>query len=146
MTDIWGALRVVVATAVVVVMAAAAARLVGRRGAAGWRGRHLSVVDSISLGSQRGLFMVQAAGRVLIIGASREGLTLLGEMTADELGPVAGDEASTGEPGASGRIGSGLWARLRGGAGRPEDPLARGLSQRLDDIRRRAGRGEGEKT
>jgi flagellar biogenesis protein FliO len=145
MEGIWAALRVVAATGLVVAMAAWTARYLGRRSEVAARGRYLTVVETLSLGQQRGLLAVRAGaqGRMLILGSGREGLVLLAQMDADEfLGPaataangVASGTASSSRTDSANQVSSATPAGVPGGS----DPLLRMLQGRIGDLRRRFG-------
>lgn len=115
-------LRVVVVTGAVVAAAAYTARFLAKRvGPGPGHGRYLAVLEALSLGQQRGMFAVRAGGRVLIVGAGRDGLSLLAEMEPGEF--LAAPPAGPGGPGGP-----------RPGEG---DPLLGLLQGRLGDLRRR---------
>lgn len=136
MDGFWDGLKVLVVTALVVVAAAWTARVAGKRMAVHGRGRHMAVVETISLGSQRGLFLVSVAHRLLVVGASRDGLTLLAEVPADEaeslgIGPSGSDPESPDQTGGGGRGG------VPGG-----DQLLARLTAQIGDLQRKLGRGQ----
>jgi flagellar protein FliO/FliZ len=147
MEGLMAALRVVVATGIVVAAAAYTARYLGKRtSSCGGRGRRLLVLESLSLGQQRGLFAVRAGERVLIVGAGREGVTLLAEMGSREFASLQNPADPAGEPlgaivtSASATGASATAAHATNATG---DPLLGMLQGRLNDLRRRLGRDAG---
>lgn len=66
------------------------------------RGRMLSLVDVLSLGPQRSLFVVAAGGRQLLLAATPQGVTSLGELGPAPLpapaAPPATEAVSAPEP------------------------------------------------
>lgn len=77
--DLWGAaLRLLVAMAIVVPLAYFAARLFSRR-AAGAGGRVLKVLEAVPLGPNRGIYLVEAGDRILVLGMTPEQVNLLTE-------------------------------------------------------------------
>lgn len=84
MDGFWQAVKVIAVTVVVVAAAGWTARQTATRMRFAGRGRHLAIVDSISLGLQRGVFLVRLADRYVVIGLARDNITLL-----SELGPEA---------------------------------------------------------
>lgn len=65
------------------------------------RGRMLSLVDVLSLGPQRSLFVVAAGGRHLLLAATPQGVTSLGELGAVPLPATPPPESAAPEPVAS---------------------------------------------
>jgi len=114
----WQALKVIAVTAGVVAAAAWAARVAGRKLSPLGRGRgpHLEVLDSLSLGIQRGVFVVRAGRQLLLLGVARDSVVLLGEM----------DQASLDAPPPPSPHPAG-----------PDDQLGRRLSRRLEELRAR---------
>jgi flagellar biosynthetic protein FliO len=62
--------------------------------------RHLQVVESISLGPQRSLFIVTVGRRAYLIGATGQQLTVLDAMSADDVGIPEESAAETASPAA----------------------------------------------
>lgn len=62
-------------------------RYAARRGMLGAsaRGRHMTVIERVALDPRRALHLVRVGKRVLVLGASDEGLRTLAELAADEL-------------------------------------------------------------
>lgn len=62
-------------------------RAAARRGMLGaaTRGSHMTVIERVSLDPRRALHLVRVGKRVLVLGASDEGLRTLAEIPADEL-------------------------------------------------------------
>jgi hypothetical protein len=102
----WQAIKVIAVTAGIVLAAAWAARQAGKRLVPHGRGRHLEVLDSLSLGVQRGLFLVRAGGRLLVVGVARDSVALLSEIdpsgSGDVCGAVAGLRPGSTPPGDGG--------------------------------------------
>ena len=99
-------LRVLAALVVVVPVAYLSTRLLGGR-MRGRRGGVMKLVDSLPLGPQRGLHLVQVSDRLFLIGASEREISLLAEMDrtspvrlaereglSDEGGPASGTQAA----------------------------------------------------
>lgn len=86
--------RTSVALIVVCVAAFWLVRYAAQRGLLGAqsRAKHLSVIDKIALDPKRSVHLVRVGKRVLVLGASDEGLRSLGELSLDELG-LEGDGA-----------------------------------------------------
>lgn len=76
-------LRVLAALVVVVPTAYVVTRFLGGR-ARPRRGRYMTLVESLPLGAQRGLHLVQVGERFFLVGGSERGITLLAEVD----GPV----------------------------------------------------------
>lgn len=143
MDGIWQVLRVVAVTAAVVVAAGWAARQAGKKLAPRGRGPHLEVLDSLSLGVQRGVFVIRAGQRALVLGVARDSVVLLSEMELSAAGTCAAAEVPAGRgreaaehPSPPFRADS--WA---------DDLLSRrlslrlaGLRSRISDLRRPVGR------
>ncbi len=134
MDGFWAGLKVLVVTGLVVGAAAYTARVAGRRMAVHGRGRHMAVVETISLGSQRGMFLVSVAERLLVVGASRDGLALLAEIPPEEAKSL-GIDLSPGDPSAD--RGAGGEGSGRGAGG---DQLFSRLSTQIGQLQRRLGR------
>lgn len=66
-----------------------AARLVGRGYAATGTGQTVQVLDRVPLGQEKQLLVVQAAGRVLLLGVTAHHIETLAELDADALPPPA---------------------------------------------------------
>lgn len=64
-------------------------------------GRNLRVVEGLALGPQRAVYLVEAAGRYLILGSTAHSVTLLAEITDPEV--IGGLQART--QGSAGRSG-----------------------------------------
>jgi len=62
-------------------------RYAARRGMLGAsaRGRHMTVIERVALDPRRALHLVRVGDRVLVLGASEEGLRTLAELSATEL-------------------------------------------------------------
>lgn len=114
-------LRVLAALVVVVPVAYLSTRLLGGR-MRGRRGGVMKLVDSLPLGPQRGLHLVQVGERLFLIGASEREISLLAEMERTSPVRLAESEGSTGEGApASGTEAARLLELLgRGQAGRNE--------------------------
>ncbi|MDP2872524.1 MAG: flagellar biosynthetic protein FliO [Bacillota bacterium] len=125
MDGFWQAVKVVVVTALVVTAAGFTARQTATRMRSAGRGRYLAVVDSISLGMQRGLFLVRLGERHVVIGLARDQITLLSDLGTDGLGSLPA-LPSAANPGPAGCPGS--------RQPRPDDPGARRLAGRLDAL------------
>lgn len=136
MDSIWQVLRVVAVTAAVVVAAGWVARQAGKRLAPRAQGPHLEVLDSLSLGVQRGVFVVRAGQRALILGVARDSVVLLSETDLQPADDLPGsDLRPSGEPERRdfpqpGPTGRETWA---------DDLLSRRLSLRLAGLRARIG-------
>lgn len=103
--------RTSVALIVVCVAAFWLVRYAAQRGLLGAqsRAKHLSVIDKIALDPRRSVHLVRVGNRVLVLGASDEGLRSLAELPAEELGlepdrdvasarDAASNETATKEP------------------------------------------------
>ncbi len=141
MDGFWQAVKVLAVTALVVAAAAWTAKQTATRMRFAGRGRHLAVVDSISLGLQRGLFLVRLGDRYVVIGLARDNITLL-----SELGPEALAGQSLAPDGRGGGLGYGsdggafgaggpgniaarleaLWTKLSGDDRHGQDPRRSG--------------------
>lgn len=136
MDSIWQLLRVVAVTAVVVVAAGWVARQAGRKLTPRGRGPHLEVLDSLSLGVQRGVFVVRAGQRALVLGVARDSVVLLSETDLPPAcarpgsEPRPAGERERGGPAQSDPVGREHWA---------DDLLSRRLSLRLAGLRARIG-------
>jgi flagellar biogenesis protein FliO len=93
--------RTSVALIVVCVGAFWLVRYAAQRGLLGAqsRAKHLSVIDKIALDPRRSVHLVRVGRRVLVLGASDEGLRSLAELPAEELGLT--DDGGAGEPASS---------------------------------------------
>ena len=71
-------------------------RAAARRGMLGaaTRGAHMTVIERVSLDPRRALHLVRVGKRVLVLGASDEGLRTLAEIPADELDLAPSDAAT----------------------------------------------------
>lgn len=87
----WEAVRFLFAFALVVALAWAAARLAGRLPRAGGRSG-LQVEGALSLGGNRGVYLLRVAGRLLLVGVAQE-VTLLAELSPDAVPEAAPREA-----------------------------------------------------
>lgn len=81
MAAFWDVLRFLSAFVLVVLLAYAAARLAGRRIMASGTGR-LRVEGTLSLGGNRGVYLLRVGERVLLIGVAQE-VTVLAEFSPD---------------------------------------------------------------
>ncbi|OGS69688.1 MAG: hypothetical protein A2Y96_01750 [Firmicutes bacterium RBG_13_65_8] len=150
METTWQAIKVIAVTAGVVLAAAWAARQAGKRLVPHGRGRHLEVLDSLPLGVQRGLFLVRAGGRLLVVGVARDSVALLSEIDGSGSGGVSrvgegprpgSPRLGDGDPGAG--YGAGPAAGTGGGTGFgtrslwPPDRLSGRVALRLDELRSR---------
>lgn len=108
---VWGALlRLVGALLVVLPLAYGVTRWYGRsHQAAGAGGRRLAIVEGLSLGPRRGLYVVRVGSRYYLIGVTERHIASLGELPREEW--AAG--GLNGEPPAGGQ-GSGRapWRRF----------------------------------
>jgi len=113
-------------------------RVLGGRLLPGLRTQRLRVQEHLALGREGGLWLVEAAGRMLLLGTAGRGVTLLADLTAAE--PADG-WAPAGTPGGTGSewapaaipIGSG---RATEADRRERDPVV--LARQLLAGRRRA--------
>lgn len=88
--------RVLAALAVVVPAAYLSTRLLSGRVWAR-RARYMRLVESLPLGFQRGLHLVQVGERLFLVGGSEKGVTLLAEVDrAAELHPLAAEALGEG--------------------------------------------------
>lgn len=73
-------------------------RFAARRGMLGAaaKGQHITVIERVALDPRRSLHLVRVGARVLVLGASEEGLRTLAELSADELS--SGDESDDAPP------------------------------------------------
>lgn len=79
--DGWGAIfRLIVALAIVLPLAYLAARLYSKQ-AGGGKSRALNVLDARVLGPNRGIYLVEAGERLLLLGVTSHQITLLAEFT-----------------------------------------------------------------
>lgn len=85
LANAWQLLTVVGALALVLFLAYFSIRLMGRaRG--GMRGqRNVKLVEAVGVGPQTNVQLVQAGDKFFLIGVSRNGITLLGEVNGDSL-------------------------------------------------------------
>ncbi|MCL2620113.1 MAG: flagellar biosynthetic protein FliO [Defluviitaleaceae bacterium] len=85
LANAWQLLTVVGALALVLFLAYFSIRLMGRaRG--GVRGqRNVKLVEAVGVGPQTNVQLVQAGDKFFLIGVSRNGVTLLGEVNGDSL-------------------------------------------------------------
>ncbi len=134
MEGFWAGLKVLIATGLIVVAAAWTARVAGKRMAVYGRGRHMTVVETISLGSQRGLFLVSVAQRLLVVGASRDGLALLAEIPPAEAQSL-GIEIPGGDESRADR----QQRPPAGGGFAGGDQLLSRLTAQIGDLRRKLG-------
>lgn len=85
--------------AVVLVLAYLTTRLVGTRLSGrvtgGGRGRHLTVVEQISLGKEAKLLLVRLEDHCLLLGVTQSGVTCLKELSQEEV--AAWQEGEDGE-------------------------------------------------
>lgn len=73
-TMIWGLVRLIIALIVVVPGAIYATRWYGRRQTVG---QELRIKEALSLGSNRALYIVEWENRLLLLGVTNQGITLL---------------------------------------------------------------------
>lgn len=62
------------------------AQLLRRRSEGQWPGatpRHLRLIESLQLGQERSVHVIEADGRRLLLGASRGGVSVLAELSTD---------------------------------------------------------------
>jgi flagellar biosynthetic protein FliO len=91
MAELWST---TIALVVVCALAVAALKLLGRRSSR--PGRGLRVVEELSLGARRSVFVIEAAGRCFLVGAGDGPLNVLAELDA---AAVRGEtEATTSLP------------------------------------------------
>ncbi len=97
--------RVTASLVVVVVLALLAARL-ARRAGRGGGSTGLRVLERTGLSREASVAVVEVGGRGLVVGVTAQGVTLLGELTADELSAAQAAAAApsvldvpAGEPG-----------------------------------------------
>lgn len=130
MDGLWQAVKVIAVTVLVVAAAGWTARQTAARMRSAGRGRHLAIVDSISLGLQRGLFLVRLGERYVVIGLARDNITLLSDLGPAALGSPGGQTwpAPGREEGRDSRGGPGGFAPAAG------DPAAARLASRLDAL------------
>jgi flagellar biogenesis protein FliO len=95
-------------------------KVVGRFLATGRvRGAHLlDVVARMPLEPRRSLYVVEVAGKTLLVGTSEMGLSVLSELDAGEVRARIVPRQSFGE------LVRAAWVRRRGGAGVPDDVAA----------------------
>lgn len=70
---------------VLVVISAKAVKLLSSRGWKGRGGSQMAVLDSLSLGPNRGVYLIRAFGRVLLLGVTPERIDLLIELPPDSV-------------------------------------------------------------
>ena len=92
--------------AVVLVLAYLTTRLVGTRLAGrvtgGGRGRHLTVVEQISVGKEAKLLLVKLEDHCLLLGVTQNGVTCLKELSQEEVAAwQEGEDGETRLPGPS---------------------------------------------
>jgi flagellar protein FliO/FliZ len=107
-------------------------RLVGRFLATGRaRGAHLlDVVARLSLEPRRSLYVVEVAGKTLLVGTSEMGLSVLSELDAGEVRARVAERPSFGE------LVRKAWLRRRGrAAAEPQAPAAPDDRSRTDEVR-----------
>lgn len=97
-------------------------RLVGRRFSGG-SGRYLRLIDSLSLGQNRAVALVELNGEVLCVGVSEHGVNLLGRCNRAELvelAPTAAGDAPAVDAftGSLGGLRAGLGGAIQGSLGR----------------------------
>lgn len=78
----WDALvRVALALLVLIPLVYLVTRLYGRRLSMGRTGRALRLVDTVVLGPNRAVYVVEAVDRLLVLGATAQHISLLAEVT-----------------------------------------------------------------
>ena len=79
-------LSVFISLAIVLVLAWLALKfLAGRMGSLGFSGKNIRLVETMPLGYRRSLHIVEVGGKVLLIGSTEGGVTLLAELDPDAL-------------------------------------------------------------
>lgn len=69
-------------------------KVMGRQmGAQGGGTGRIKVIDKLFLGQDRGLFIVQVAGKTLLLGVTAQRIEMLCELNADALPPLEEDKA-----------------------------------------------------
>jgi flagellar biosynthetic protein FliO len=104
---------------VVCVVAWLVVRYGGRWLAAGQAGRGVEVLARVSLEPRRSLFVIEAAGKTLLLGTSEMGLTVLAELDGAVFRAEAGQRAKGG--GLAALVQAAL-ERRRGKGGGPGEP------------------------
>lgn len=119
-------LRVLAALAVVLPAAYLSTRFLSGR-VRGRRGGSMKLVESLPLGAQRGLHLVQVGNRVFLVGASERGISLLAEMDGSgSLDPLEGQGSPTdGSQSAWPKAARVLEVLGRGRGGRSSGPARR---------------------
>jgi flagellar protein FliO/FliZ len=115
---------------VVCVAAFAAVRGFGRWfGAGRVRGAHLmTVVSRVPLEPRRSLYVVEVAGKTLLVGTSEMGLAVLTELDADEVRARTQVQPSFGE------LVRGAWLRRRGASGEQGSGRARSAQPTTPEV------------
>ena len=93
--QIFVVLRWVAATAFVAVLAYYVTKMLALSRGRGRKGGNLRIVESISLGNQSVIHLIKAADKYLVVGVSRENITMLCELSEDE---VVVDEQALFDP------------------------------------------------
>jgi flagellar biosynthetic protein FliO len=79
-------LSVFISLAIVLVLAWLALKfLAGRMGSLGFSGRNIRIIETTPLGYRRSLHIVEVEGKVLLIGSTEGGVTLLAELDPESL-------------------------------------------------------------
>jgi len=97
----WGRIALVLVLTVLATLGAAAAARAYGRGAPRGRRRLLGLLDTLPLGPNRAVYVVEAAGRRFFLAATNEQVTSLGELPGElpgELGPIAATLAPAASP------------------------------------------------
>jgi flagellar protein FliO/FliZ len=115
--------RVTVSLVVVLALAVLAARLARRAGAKGGSAG-LRVVERTGLTRETSVAVVEVGGRGLVVGVTPAGITLLTELTADELAAAAAvhETAVPPEPAAGGDAPAAVHLPRRPSVRRPSSP------------------------
>jgi len=82
----WQLITVIGALALVLALAYFSIRLMGRaRGAGGRSQRNVKMVEALGVGPHNSVQLIQAGDKFFLIGVSRNGITLLGEVNGESL-------------------------------------------------------------
>ncbi len=96
--SLWEWLKLILVFASVIVLAFVTTRFLGTRFHGVGAGRHLRVVESLSLGQRRSICLVEAGDRVLVVGVTDQQITLLGTLEGNDADAIR-VEWATGEGG-----------------------------------------------
>ena len=80
----WAALRVLLALLVVLPLVYFVTRGISRHASRWAKGRAVRVIDTAVLGPNRWVHLIEVAGRILVVGATPERVTLLSEISQPE--------------------------------------------------------------